>query len=162
MIELPYGSGKFSMLVLLPQSGKNVNDIVSLLSADNLNDWQDHFSKENKMVYLPKFEFRFEKSLNENLEALGMVDAFSAAKANLTGISDGGSLAISEVKHKSYIKVDEQGTEAAAVTIVVVNCTSANPEYGLFDVNHPFVFLIREKDTNSILFMGIVNDPSES
>ena len=91
-----------------------------------------------------------------------MVDAFDPSKANLSGISEAARLYVSEVMHKSYIKVDEKGTEAAAVTGITIGTTSAGPETNVFRADHPFVFLIREKDTNSILFIGKVTDPSKS
>lgn len=162
MLEMPYGSGKFSMLVLLPKSGKKTNDIISSLSSDNLNNWISKLTETKRTVYFPKFEFKFDKSLISNLQALGMVDAFSPLKANLSGISDAAQLYISEVMHKAYIKVDEKGTEAAAVTGITVGLTSVGPDLAVFRADHPFVFAIREKDTNSILFVGKVVDPSQN
>jgi len=102
---------------------------------------------------LPKFKFN--QSLVEVLKALGMTDAFSYAKANLTGISDADQLAVSEVMHKSYIKVDERGTEAAAITEVTIIFTSVGQDNS-FRGDHPFVFDIRERDTKAILFIGKV------
>ncbi|HNX56385.1 MAG TPA: serpin family protein [Prolixibacteraceae bacterium] len=162
MLEMPYGSGKFSMVVLLPKTGYKTNEIISSLSSDNLNSWFSKATESKKNVFLPKFEFKFDQSLISNLEALGMVDAFDPSKANLSGISEAAQLYVSEVMHKSYIKVDEKGTEAAAVTGITIGTTSAGPETNVFRADHPFVFLIREKDTNSILFIGKVTDPSKS
>jgi serpin B len=109
-------------------------------------------------VYLPKFEFKFDDSLVDELSALGMTDAFIDGKANLSGISDDARLIVSEVMHKTYIKVDERGTEAAAVTGITVGVTTAGPDPS-FRVDHPFVFAIREKDTQAILFIGKVMNP---
>jgi serpin B len=95
-----------------------------------------------------------------SLKALGMTDAFNDAVANLSGISDAAKLVISEVMHKTYIKVDEQGTEAAAVTGITIVATAIGPDYS-FRVDRPFVFAIREKDTNTILFVGKVMDPMQ-
>lgn len=162
MLEMPYGSGKFSMLVLLPKAGKKADDVISSLSVDHLNEWTSNLTEQKKTVFLPKFEFRYEKSLISNLQSLGMTDAFNSAKADLSGISDALKLIISEVMHKSYIKVDEAGTEAAAVTGITVGTTSAGPEPNTFRADHPFVFIIREKDTHAILFIGKVTDPSQS
>lgn len=159
MLEIPYGSGKFSMLILLPKSGKKADDVISSLTTANLNSWISKLTETKKTVYLPKFEFKFDKSLISNLQDLGMVDAFNPHKSNLSGISDAAQLYISEVMHKSYIKVDEKGTEAAAVTGITVGVTSIGPDLAVFRADHPFVFLIREKDTNSILFMGKMVDP---
>lgn len=160
MLEMPYGSGKYSMLIFLPETGKKVDHVISMLTAENVNDWISKLSEQKKEVFLPKFEFKFDNSLKDELAALGMTDAFNDAKANLSGISDAAKLVISEVMHKSYIKVDERGTEAAAVTGITVGVTSM-PVDQSFRVDHPFVFAIREKDTKAILFIGQVMDPKQ-
>ena len=160
MLEMPYGSGKYSMLIFLPASGKNTNNVISLLTAENVNDWIAKMTEQKKKVYLPKFEFKFEESLVDELQVLGMTDAFNDAKANLSGISDATKLVISEVMHKSYIKVDERGTEAAAVTGITIGVTSM-PIDNSFRADHPFVFAICEKDTKAILFIGKVMNPNQ-
>jgi serpin B len=159
MLEMPYGSGKYSMLFFLPASGKTTGDVILSLNSDNVNDWVSKMTEQNKKIYLPKFEFKFDQSLVDVLKALGMTDAFNSS-ANLSGIADGGNLEVSEVMHKTYIKMDERGTEAAAVTEITIVDTSAEPDNS-FRVDHPFVFAIREKDTNAILFIGKVMDPKE-
>ena len=161
MLEMPYGSGKYSMLIFLPASGKNTNNLISLLTAENVNDWLLKMTEQKKKVYLPKFEFKFDDSLVDELQVLGMTDAFNDAKADLSGISDAAKLVISEVMHKSYIKVDERGTEAAAVTGITVGVTSIGPDNS-FRVDHPFIFAIREKDTKAILFIGKVMNPNQN
>ncbi len=161
MLEMPYGSGKYSMLIFLPETGKKTGDVISLLNTENLNSWISKLSEQKKKVFLPKFEFKFDDSLVDELTALGMTDAFNDAKANLSGISNAAKLMISEVMHKSYIKVDERGTEAAAVTGITVGVTSVGPDTS-FRVDHPFVFAIREKDTKAILFIGKVMNPKQN
>lgn len=161
MLEMPYGSGKYSMLIFLPEPGKRTDDVISLMSAENVNDWLLKMTEQKKKVYLPKFEFKFDDSLVDEMKVLGMTDAFSEAKANLSGISDAAKLVVSEVMHKSYIKVDERGTEAAAVTGITVGVTSVGPDTS-FRVDHPFVFAIREKDTKAILFIGKVMNPKQN
>jgi serpin B len=161
MLGMPYGSGKYSMLVFLPNSGKTTNDVISLLNAENVEGWVQKSIEQTKRVYLPKFEFKFEDSLVNKLKVLGMTDAFDAAKANLTGISEATRLLISDVMHKSYIKVDERGTEAAAVTGITVGVTAYLPD-NIFAADHPFVFAIRENDTKAILFIGKVLDPKQN
>jgi len=160
MLEMPYGGEKFSMLIFLPDSGTTTDDVIAELTADHVYDWISKLTVQNKQVFLPKFEFKFDKSLVETLKALGMTDAFNDMKADLSGISDAAQLVVTEVMHKTYIKVDEQGTEAAAVTGITVGVTSVGPANNIFRVDHPFVFAIREKDTNAILFIGKVMDPS--
>lgn len=161
MLEMPYGSGKYSMLIFLPASGKNTSNVISLLTAENVNGWIQKMTEQKKKVYLPKFEFKFDDSLVDELQVMGMTDAFNDAKANLSGISDAAKLVISEVMHKSYIKVDERGTEAAAVKGITVGVTSIGPDNS-FRVDHPFVFAIREKDTKAILFIGKVMNPNQN
>jgi len=161
LLEMPYGSGKYSMLIFLPESGKSTDDVISQLTSENVNDWVSKLTEQKKEVFLPKFEFKFEDSLVDELSALGMTDAFNASIADLSGISDAAQLVISEVKHKSYIKVDERGTEAAAVTGITIDVTSVGPDNS-FRVDHPFVFAIREKDTNAILFVGKVLNPAQN
>lgn len=161
MLEIQYGSGNYSMLILLPNEGKTVNKVISLMTKENLSNWVKQLSEQKKMLYMPKFEFKYDNSLKDELTVMGMTDAFNEAKANLKGISDAGKLFVSEVMHKSYIKVDEKGTEAAAVTGITVGVTSFNPNL-YFNVNRPFVFVIREKVSNAILFVGKVVDPTKS
>ena len=160
LLEMPYGSGKYSTLIFLPENGKKTDDVISLMTAENVDDWISKLTEQKKEVFLPKFEFKFDNSLKDELAALGMTDAFDDAKANLSGISDAAQLVISEVMHKTYIKVDERGTEAAAVTEVTIIYTSVGPDIS-FRVDHPFVFAIREKDTQAILFIGKVMDPKQ-
>jgi serine protease inhibitor len=161
LLEMPYGSGKYSMFIFLPESGKTTDDVISLLNPGNVSDWIQKMTKQNKEVFLPKFEFKFDNSLKDDLASLGMTDAFDEMKANLSGISDAAKLVISEVMHKTYIKVDERGTEAAAVTGIMVGTTAIGPDNS-FRVDHPFIFAIREKDTNAILFIGKVMNPKQN
>ncbi len=160
MIELPYGGEKYSMLVFVPGEGHTIDELVKLLSTDNLQDWMRRMNKFNQKVFLPRFEFSYETGLVDYLQQLGMKDAFSAEAADFSGITDQSRLFISEVKHKSYIKVDERGTEAAAVTGIVFETTSVGNEK-IFAADRPFVFAIHERDTNSILFIGKVTNPEK-
>jgi len=158
LLEMPYGSGKYSMLLFLPQDGKTTDHLIAQLNPDNVNGWLQKMTEIEKEVFLPKFEFKFKNSLVDDLSALGMTDAFDDSKANLRGISEEAQLVISEVMHKTYIKVDERGTEAAAVTGITIDVTSVGPDES-FRIDHPFVFAIREKDTQAILFIGKVMNP---
>jgi serpin B len=160
MLEMPYGSGKYSMLVFLPETGQTTDEVISLLNPESINTWLQKMTEQKKKVYLPKIEFKFDDSLVDELSALGMTDAFNDSKANLSGISDDAKLVVSQVMHKTYIKLDERGTEAAAVTGITVGVTSVGPDDS-FRADHPFVFAIREKDTQAILFIGKVMNPLE-
>lgn len=161
LLEMPYGSGKYSMLIFLPETGKTADNVISQLNPENINGWLLKMTEQKKMVYLPKFEFKFDDSLVDELSALGMTDAFNVMQANFTGISDAAKLYISEVMHKTYIKVDERGTEAAAVTGITIGILTVGPNDS-FKADHPFVFAIREKDTQAILFIGKVMNPTQN
>lgn len=158
LLELPYGSEKYSMLLFLPKADHSTNEVIDNLNPSALNGWLENMHESNLKVYLPKFEFEYDNSLVDNLKSLGMTDAFAPGLSDFSGIANRSDLFISEVKHKTFVKVDEEGTEAAAVTGVTVGFTSVGPE-PVFRVDRPFVFAIREKDTNAFLFLGKVNNP---
>lgn len=158
MAELPYGQGNYVMDIILPDN----NDIVTFeqkLTGNSFSNWVNGLAERKVNLYLPRFKYTFEKSLNEILSSMGMGIAFTDF-ANFSNISDI-QLLINEVKHKALIETNEEGTEAAAVTIVGIGTTSAGPNDPVtIDVNRPFIYVIREITTNSILFMGKVTDPS--
>ncbi len=157
-VELPYGGEKFSMLVLLPNEDKTTDDIINELNENNWNAWLKSFEKVVDIhIIMPKFKFKYEKTLNNILIDMGMGIAFSD-RADFTKINSGGGIAISNVKHKTYVDVNEEGTEAAAVTSVEMGFTSVVPS-NIFNANKPFVFVIKEKSTNSIIFMGKMAEP---
>ena len=171
VLELPYKGEDISMLILLPKQGIDYDmetreEIISdytlediNLTTENLNSWKSQM-RETKLdsIYLPKFEFDTKYSLNENLKALGMPTAFDDLKADFSGMTEEEKLFISAVIHQAYVKVDEKGTEAAAATAVMMGATSAGPR-NFFKADHPFIFIIQEKGTGNILFMGKVVDP---
>jgi serine protease inhibitor len=159
-IELPYGDGKFVMDVLLPDEGNTVTDVIDWLALHSDGKWFDDFHKANDLlIRLPKFKFEYETLLNKPLQNMGLAIAFSG-NADFSGMLENAkNLAISRVIHKTYIGVDEKGTEAAAVTAVEIELTSAGPGAS-FIVNRPFLFIIREKETASVLFTGKVGRPA--
>ncbi|HYX05368.1 MAG TPA: serpin family protein [Bacteroidales bacterium] len=161
-LSLPYGAGNFVMTVVLPDEGIDINSLIARL---NQQEWRKIIAVADKTagkvhVQLPKFKFSWEKTLNEVLKSMGAGIAFDPVMASFTGINTEGNLYISRVKHKSFIEVNEEGTEAAAVTSVQVNLTSAgsSPQ---FIVNRPFVFIIMEKSSGAVLFAGKVLNPVE-
>ncbi len=155
-IDLPYGDSVFSMSVFLPREGHDVENIIAELNEDNWNNWMESFIPQRISLYLPKFKMEYELKMKEALQDMGMGLAFSDA-ADFTKMIDGGGVKIDEVIHKAFIEVNEEGTEAAAVTVVVIIENSAG---NVFNVNRPFVFVIRDNKTNSILFMGKMMDPT--
>jgi serine protease inhibitor len=162
-VELPYNQGNFAMTILLPDAGKTVNDVINQLSQENWNSWNAQFAGRDIQLQLPKFKYAYEEKLMKPiLSAMGMGIAFDPNSADFTGINHEGGLYISEVKHKTFIEANEEGTEAAAVTSVEVGVTSAGPDpQPLFlKIDKPFVYFIREKSTGTILFIGTVMNPN--
>ncbi|MFH1895021.1 MAG: serpin family protein [archaeon] len=162
IIEMPYKGKEISMIVLLPKN--SLQETESMLSPEKLDEWKKLMHKKDVYVYFPKFTFETEYSLNEKLAEMGMPTAFSENNADFTGMFDSTktteNLFISQVIHKAFVKVDEEGTEAAAATAVVMGATSAMPDFTEFRADHPFIFLIQENSTGSILFIGKVADPT--
>ena len=159
ILELPYKGEKISMLILLPT--ENLKSIEANLTAEKLDEYKSQM-KETKLdsISFPKFEFDSKYSLNENLKTLGMPTAFSGS-ADFSGMDGTDWLYISDVIHQAYVKVDEKGTEAAAATAVVMELKSMPMPANIFRADHPFIFIIQEKETGNILFMGRVVDPRE-
>lgn len=161
-IELPYGDGKFNMMLMLPNPNQTTDDVVELFGAKNWKNWQKDFTLTNDVdILLPKFKIEYMKTLKSILSGMGMQEAFST-NADFSGINPNRDLFISEVLHKTFIQVDEEGTEAAAVTAIVFETTSFDPnkpQKTYFHCNRPFLFAISEKDTGAILFMGKVGSP---
>lgn len=153
LLEMPYGQGNFSMVVLLPEPGHSVSALAEGLTPEIWDALLADTAKINVHVAIPRFKFEYEKILNDDLKGLGMVKAFGAA--DFSNISPSVDLKISMVKHNSFVEVNEEGTEAAAVTVVeIIEYLSPGPL--TFTVDRPFLFAIRETTTNTILFIGKV------
>lgn len=161
ILDLPYGRGNFSMLIFLPDEDKSIDDVMAVWNTENYNEWLGNFEEMNVEVSIPKFKFGYEKLLNGLLHSMGLSVAFDPDNADFSNITEAMQMYIDFVKHKSFIDVNEKGTEAAAVTSVGVGVTSIGPDYPKFIANRPFLFAIREKYTNAILFLGKVANPAE-
>jgi serine protease inhibitor len=152
------------MVVLLPRSRDGIGPLESSLTPASLAAWTSGMGNQEVKVALPKFKMSSGFSLAQALKALGLTDGFDPDRADFSGM-DGRAqwLHISAVLHKSYIEVNEKGTEAAAATAVVMAPTSIRPVETLreFRADHPFLFLIRDSATGSILFMGRVVKPGD-
>lgn len=159
VIKLPYASGKFNLLIYLPEEGLSTSDIIADLPNTNFELLREN-TLSKRDIWLPKFEFSYKTPLNESLIQMGIIDAFSEKNADFGGISDL-DIFISSVMHKTYIKTDEEGSEAAAVTSVTFGITSVGPSE-VIKINRSFLFAIVEEDTESILFIGRVADPSQN
>ncbi len=157
VLELPYEGGDLSMLLLLPKDN-NLDALESSLSAKKLSELRASLHEETIYVYLPRFKFETTYDLGSKLSAMGMPTAFTSA-ADFSGMDGTRDLSISEVIHKAFIEVNEEGTEAAAATAVIIRTTSM-PQYKTFRADHPFIFVIEEKKTGTILFVGRVADPT--
>lgn len=158
-LELPYHGDRLSMVVFLPEEVDGLADFEKTLTAENLAKWLPRLRKTpNVVVGLPKFTVTAEFSLSKVLKTLGMTDAFTDGVADFSGMDGTKNLFISAVIHKAFVDVNEEGTEAAAATAVVVGVTSV-VEPPVFRADHPFLFLIRDTVSGSILFLGRVVNP---
>jgi serpin B len=159
-VSLPYSQGNYAMTIFLPRENKTIADIIPLLTGSNWNTWQTLFAENKLTLEMPRFKYKYEeKKMKEVLTDLGMGIAFDASLADFTRINQHDNLYISDVRHKTFIETNEEGTEAAAVTSVGIGITSVDPEPIHLTVNRPFVYFISEKSTGSILFIGTVVNP---
>jgi serpin B len=157
VLELPYAGEDLSMVVLLPSEPDALARLETDLTVENLERWTQHLWQTEVQVFLPRFEITLPFELSETLKAMGMVDAFG--NADFSGMARE-PLFIAAVLHKAFVKVNEEGTEAAAATAVVV-ARGMPTRPPVFRADHPFLFLIRENATRSILFLGRVANPAE-
>jgi serpin B len=159
-IRLPYAGNDLSMIIILPKKRDGLNEIESTLTKGQVNGFCANLRKTEVTVCVPKFKITRDFLLNKQLSSLGMSDAFGRS-ADFSGMDDTRSLFISAVIHKAFVDVNEEGTEAAAATGVVMmtKCMPGTPP--MFCADHPFIFLIRDNATGSILFMGRIVNPME-
>lgn len=156
VVELPYGGQAFVMSLVLPAQGTDPADVVTGLTSADWSALVGNLGKREVTIALPKFELEWERKLNGDLQALGMVDAFDPGRADLSAMVPGGGVWVDEVKQKTFVRVDEEGTEAAAVTgVTVVESVAPSVRF-----DRPFVLAIRERLSGTILFLGVVRDPS--
>ena len=166
ILKMPYKGNELSMLFILPEQ-EQMDKLEDDLSAENLMKWNNKLEREKVNLFLPKFKFETKTMLADTLYKMGMPTAFTFPIADFSGMDGTKSLIIDEVIHQAFVEVNEKGTEAAAATAVVMTKTMAmrpgpEPEKPkIFNADHPFIFLIQEDSTGSILFMGKVVDPSK-
>lgn len=162
MLEMPYAGDDLSMVVMLPDMPDGLAQFEQSLTAEKFNSSLATIYHQDVLTYLPKFKFEASFGLADTLQDMGMADAFSD-QADLTGIADA-DLYISDVLHKAFIDVNEEGTEAAAATAVVVGttCVCDPPEPPVFRADHPFMFALRDTHSGSLLFLGRVTAPGDS
>uniref|UniRef100_A0A8C0D9L3 Serpin domain-containing protein n=1 Tax=Balaenoptera musculus TaxID=9771 RepID=A0A8C0D9L3_BALMU len=160
ILEIPYKGQELSMMVLLPNEVDGLQKLEDQLTAEKLIEWTSPQNMRERQVnlHLPQFKVEESYDLKATLEALGMVDAFNTEKADFSGMTGTRDLVVSKVLHKSFVEVNEEGTEAAAASGIVLGLTSPGiPDS--FRCDHPFLFFIKHKKTNSILFYGRVSSP---
>jgi len=153
-VDIPYAGDKFSMLVLMPIPG-TLNAFLSSFTPTVLGDITNHLADKEIDLSLPKFTFTKDVSLGAFLRSVGMIDAFDPAVADFSGIDGNRDLVLGDVFHKAFISVDEHGTEAAAATAITIGTTGYTYPLAL-EIDHPYIFLIRERQTGLILFIGKV------
>lgn len=157
-LEMPYAGGELSMVVLLPRKDGGFKSLESKLTPESMKAWLDALQTRKVLVYLPKFKTASRLTLNSILTAMGMKTAFTPS-ADFSGMDGKRDLYISAAIHKAFIDVNEEGTEAAAATATMImgHALSAFPP--MFRADHPFIFLIRDKQSGSILFVGRLSNP---
>ncbi|MBN1162541.1 serpin family protein [Patescibacteria group bacterium] len=165
VIELPYGKNEtFSMQILLPREDTDIYEFIEDLDGKKLEIIFSDMTEMEGTIEMPKYTTEYETSLNQVLMSLGMKDAFNTGTADFSKMIDAGpeNVYISQTKHKTYLEVNEKGTEAAAVTSIGVGITSVNPVEKSFymKVDRPFLVTIKENKTNTILFLGLITDPT--
>jgi len=159
-VNLPYSIGDFRMAIILPGDETPLNNIILNMSDEQLYHWLNSFHDQKGILEFPKFKFAYEKKLNGVLSKLGMAIAFDQENADFSSLYTGpGKVFISEVKHKSFIQVDEEGTEAAAATSVTITLTSAGNDEFYMRVDRPFIFVLYDSHSKTILFIGKVVEP---
>ncbi len=160
-VDLPYGNGYFSMTIILPRPGQSIDALVAQFTQENWNGWLESLRKTDLTVMLPRFRLEYELELTSVLKALGMGIAFDQGRADFSSLMDVPpeileKLYISEVKHKTFVEVNEEGTEASAATSTGMAGTSMGPE---IRIDRPFLFFIRENHSGTILFAGKLLSP---
>ncbi len=158
-LELPYVDNELSMVILLPRSVDGLGELERLLTTENLNKWLGSVREQEVRVYLPRFKMTSEFRLDKVLQSMGMTDAFSG-RVDFSGMTGRKALSISAVIHKAFVDVNEEGTEAAAATAVVMK--RGGPPGPVFRADHPFILLIRDNRSGNILFVGRLVNPLEA
>ncbi|MFC1625674.1 serpin family protein [Patescibacteria group bacterium] len=161
ILELPYSGEELSMLILLPKND-DLATLESLLNISKLSEWKNNLENQRVKVYIPKFKFETKYIMTGDLKEMGMPIAFSS-DANFSGMDGTENLFISNVIHQAFVEVNEEGTEAAAATAVIIEYRSSVSnalEIPVFRADHPFIFIIQENASGNILFIGRVASPT--
>jgi serine protease inhibitor len=159
-IMLPYGDGQLSMAVFLPAENSSLEAFHERLDHKHWTDWKRQFRKKEGRIVLPRFKLEYEVSLNDPLKQLGMAVVFDPRRADFSAMCPGTRVNIDEVKHKTFVEVNEEGTEAAAVTAVTMTLAAFMPSQPFsMVVDRPFFCAIVDNQTGLVLFMGSIVEP---
>ena len=158
-ISLAYGDGEMSMYIFLPDRESNLNNFLRDLNAERWEHWMSQFHGQDVSLVMPKFKLEYGRTLNDALKVLGMDIAFQGDLANFSRMASA-PLYIENVLHKTFVEVNEEGTEAAAATSIGISITSVPPPPIPFTIDRPFFLAIRDNQTKTVLFMGVVVDPA--
>lgn len=161
VVELPYDGGELSMLILLPDEGR-FNEIEAAIDGSLLRNAVDGLQWTRLALTMPKFKMETSFSLKDSLASMGMVKAFAPGEADFSGMDGTRELYIGDVVHKAFVEVDEAGTEAAAATAVIMQTTAIPAEPTELTIDRPFLFLIRDIETGTVLFLGRVMNPAQA
>ena len=162
VLKMPYKGDKLSMLAVLPDDRNGIGALEESITADAIEEWNRNLFPAEITVSVPKFEVRTKYGLNDHLTSLGMPDAFDRYNADLSGIAsiESENLYVAKAVQDAYVKVNEEGTEAAAVTTIIVTLDSASLPPPRFVADHPFLFIIQDDASGTILFMGRISNPT--
>ncbi|MEK3886433.1 serpin family protein [Bacillus sp. FSL K6-3431] len=161
-VTLPYGDGEMSMKVFLPKENSSLDEFKKSLTNENWKKWNSDFHKKEGTIIIPKFKLEYEVLLSESLKSFGMIKAFAKDADFTKMIKEKDPLWISEIKQKTFVDVNEKGTEAAAVTSIEMRTTSISVDEPFhMEVNRPFFLAITDDETDTILFMGSISNPPE-
>ena len=157
-VELPYAGGKLALDVIVPDAGKFA--AVAQTLDNGTAAFLGHIDRRAVHLSLPKFKFRTQAELVDTFRALGLTDLFDPGRADLSAMTTADKLSVSHVLHEAFIDVNEKGTEAAAATAVVARATAAPSQPVVLSVDRPFIIALRDLETNTLLFLGRVLDPT--
>ncbi|HQR09255.1 MAG TPA: serpin family protein [Gemmatales bacterium] len=162
-LELPYKGNRLSMVVLLPKKRDGLSEVEAGLTSEKISQWIAALNSRKVILTFPKIKTTYSASLSKTLPLMGMVDAFNQGKADFSGMDGTRDLSISDVVHKAFCEINEEGTEAAAATGVIMPMRSVAPRKEPppveFQADHPYLYLIRDTQTGLLLFLGRVTDP---
>ena len=159
ILEMPYDREELSMLILLPEED-GLSALEESLNLENIDQWRNTLNRQSVNVFMPKFTFETKYFLGQTFQKMGLPTAFSK-QADFSGMDGTKDLFISKVIHQAFVEVNEEGTEAAAATAVVMELESIGPSIAVFRADHPFIFLIQDNQSGNILFLGRVVNPGQ-